>query len=44
MRSMDCLAGRHPDRTWDEWIREPVRPDVLIHDFAVRRLGASQGR
>ncbi|MFF3430232.1 ATP-binding protein [Streptomyces sp. NPDC002602] len=42
-RSLADLAGSHADSTWDKRIRELVRPDVLIlDDFAMRRLGASQ--
>ncbi|MDQ1051347.1 hypothetical protein QFZ76_009583 [Streptomyces sp. V4I2] len=43
-RILADLAGGHADRTWDNRIRELVRPDVLIlHDDCARRqLGASQ--
>ncbi|WP_308401849.1 ATP-binding protein [Streptomyces shenzhenensis] len=37
------LAGGHADRTWQQRIRELVRPDVLIlDDFAMRQLSAAQ--
>ncbi|MFE9404070.1 ATP-binding protein [Streptomyces sp. NPDC006530] len=37
------LADGRADRSWDERIRELVRPVVLIlDDFAMRRLGAAQ--
>ena len=37
------LAGDHADRTWDQRLREFVRPAVLIlDDFAMRELTAAQ--
>ncbi|WP_282613025.1 ATP-binding protein [Streptomyces sp. GESEQ-35] len=42
-RILAGLAGGHADRTWDERIRELVRPDVLIlDDFTMRQLNATQ--
>lgn len=37
------LAGGHADRTWDERMRDLIRPDVLIlDDFAMRQLSSAQ--
>ncbi|GAA1253554.1 IS21-like element ISMt2 family helper ATPase IstB [Kitasatospora nipponensis] len=42
-RVLAQLAGGHADRTWDEHMRELIRPDVLfLDDFAMRQLSAAQ--
>ncbi|MEV8039009.1 ATP-binding protein [Streptomyces sp. NPDC086182] len=41
-RILADLAGGHADRTWDKRIRELIRPDVILDDFAMRQLTAAQ--